>query len=87
MQGFVLNYKQVINSNELDQQTFNSADQWETIKLPKFYRRYTLTNLNCGTKYLVHLIVYNEIGVSEPSNELNFSTKGTVYCCYELTLI
>ena len=81
IQGFILNYKQILN-NELDQfggnQESTNQDNWETIKLPKFYRRYTLTNLNCGTRYLVHLIVFNEIGESELSNELNFSTKGSL---------
>lgn len=73
-----MNYKQIINS-ELDQQlSFNSQDNWETIKLPKFYRRYTLTNLNCGTKYIANLVTYNSVGESEPSNELNFSTKGNL---------
>ena len=79
VQGFVLNYRQATNSDPEQQQLFNgSPDSWETVKLPKFYRRYTLTNLNCGTKYLAHLIGYNEIGESEPSNELSFSTKGNL---------
>lgn len=79
VQGFILNYRQVTNGDLEQQQLFaGTPDSWETVKLPKFYRRYTLTNLNCGTKYLAHLIGYNEIGESEPSNELNFSTKGNL---------
>lgn len=71
-----MNFKPLINSDLVDQQQYQ--DSWETVKLPKFYRRYTLTNLNCGTKYLAHVIVYNEIGTSEPSNEINFASKGNL---------
>lgn len=79
VQGFILNYKQVTNG-DLEQllNAGSGPDSWETVKLPKFYRRYTLSNLNCGTRYVAHLISFNEIGESEPSNELNFSTKGNL---------
>lgn len=79
VQGFILNYKQVTNGDLEQQQLLGTGpDSWETVKLPKFYRRYTLANLQCGSRYVAHLISYNEIGESEPSNELNFSTKGNL---------
>lgn len=62
--GFILSYK------------LDSDDTYQTIRLPKQQRKYILTNLNCGNKYIVKVAAFNEVGNGEDSDDVHFSTDG-----------
>jgi len=64
--GFILSYKSEKYEKNL----------YDNIKLPKTYRRYLLSNLDCGTKYSASICAYNRVGNGESSPVLKFTTEG-----------
>lgn len=62
--GFILSYKKE------EESTF------QTIRLPKQQRKYILSNLSCGNKYVVRITGFNEVGNGDPSEDIHFSTDG-----------
>lgn len=65
--GFILSYKRNEDAG---------IDEWEKVRLGKTTRRHVLSNLMCGNKYVMSLMAFNEVGSSEASDELHFSTSG-----------
>ena len=41
---------------------------------------HTIRGLKCGTKYQVYMLAFNEVGNSDPSESLAFSTEGGGKC-------
>lgn len=65
--GFILSYRR----NEEA-----SIDEWETVRLSRHQRKYVLSNLLCGNKYIIKISAFNEVGSSDASDEIHFSTEG-----------
>lgn len=65
--GFILSYRRNEDA---------PLDEWESIRLTRLQRRHTLSNLLCGNKYSIKVSAFNEVGSSEDSDEIHFSTVG-----------
>ena len=65
--GFILSYRRNEES---------SIDEWESVRLSRHQRRYVLSNLLCGNKYITKMTAFNEVGSSDASDEIHFSTEG-----------
>jgi hypothetical protein len=67
LSGFILSYKRNEDAG---------IDEWEKVRLAKSARRHVLSNLLCGNKYVIRMIAFNEVGSSDASDEVHFSTSG-----------
>ncbi|RWS27917.1 cell adhesion molecule-like protein, partial [Leptotrombidium deliense] len=70
--GFHLNYRVDIEKHEKGL----SDDSWESVRLPNYQRKHKLTNLKCGTRYVIAIKAFNEVGNGEESSEFKFITNG-----------
>ena len=80
LSGFLLNFRPAASSERMsDPQMLAETveSHMNSIKLPKFQRKYVLGNLACGTRYVLHVVAFNEVGESPPSNEVQYSTRGS----------
>jgi hypothetical protein len=65
--GFILYYRR-------NEET--SIDNWESIRLSKHQRRHVLSSLLCGSKYMMKMNAFNEVGSSSDTEVINFCTDG-----------
>lgn len=65
--GFILSYRRNEDA---------PLDEWESVRLTRTQRRHTLSNLLCGNKYTLKVSAFNEVGSSDDSDEIHFSTSG-----------
>lgn len=65
--GFILSYRRNEDA---------PLDEWESVRLTRSQRRHTLSNLLCGNKYSIKVSAFNEVGSSDDSDEIHFSTSG-----------
>lgn len=60
----------------------SNSEEWkshETLAEAKV-TTHTIRGLKCGTKYQVYMLAFNEVGNSDPSESLAFSTEGGGKC-------
>ncbi|XP_047475797.1 Down syndrome cell adhesion molecule-like protein Dscam2 isoform X2 [Penaeus chinensis] len=50
--------------------------EWRRIEVPAVADSYTLTGLQCGTRYQVYVTAYNHVGASQPSDAIPTKTLG-----------
>ncbi|GBO07228.1 hypothetical protein AVEN_225498-1 [Araneus ventricosus] len=51
--------------------------EWDEIEVPDpSQSQYTLRSLSCGTRYQFHIIAYNDVGRSDPSDVVSLMTQG-----------
>lgn len=50
--------------------------EWRQVEVPADADSYTLTGLQCGTRYQVYVGAFNHVGVSEPSDTIPTKTLG-----------
>ncbi|GFV04408.1 fibronectin type-III domain-containing protein [Trichonephila clavipes] len=51
--------------------------EWDEIEVPDpSQSQYTLRSLSCGTRYQFHIIAYNDVGRSDPSDVISLMTQG-----------
>ncbi|KAK7021096.1 hypothetical protein SK128_026418, partial [Halocaridina rubra] len=51
--------------------------EWRRVEVPADADSYTLTGLQCGTRYQVYVSAYNHVGVSQPSESIPSKTLGS----------
>ena len=54
--------------------------EWRRLEVPGSADSYTLTGLQCGSKYQVRVSAFNNIGVSQPSDITPTRTLGRGKC-------
>ncbi|PSN53675.1 Down syndrome cell adhesion molecule-like protein Dscam2 [Blattella germanica] len=65
VRGFVINYKP-------------ENGEWEEVHVDGTRNTYTLSNLRCGTPYLIFLESFNDVGRGAPSPHLAVRTRGRI---------
>ncbi|KAG7174552.1 Down syndrome cell adhesion molecule-like protein 2-like 6 [Homarus americanus] len=50
--------------------------EWRRVEVPPDADSYTLTGLQCGTRYQVYVSAYNHVGASQPSDAIPTKTLG-----------
>ncbi|KAK3872049.1 hypothetical protein Pcinc_022840 [Petrolisthes cinctipes] len=50
--------------------------EWRQVEVPADADSYTLTGLQCGTRYQVYVSAFNHVGVSQPSDTIPTKTLG-----------
>ena len=65
VRGYVINYKP-------------EHGEWEEVHVDATRSTYTLSNLRCGTAYLIFITSYNDVGSGERSSFLTVRTRGRI---------
>ncbi|GAB6024303.1 Down syndrome cell adhesion molecule-like protein 1 [Chamberlinius hualienensis] len=73
--GYTLNYK--INDDGHGHGHGQGVGQWLKISLTPDNANYTLSNLNCGTRYVLFITAKNKEGLGNPSNIQTLTTIGS----------
>lgn len=63
----------------------SESSEWEEVSLPAKMNNYNLTNLNCGKRYQLYLVAYNEAGRGTPSQVISAKTDGSRK--YQITFV
>ncbi|XP_063845297.1 cell adhesion molecule Dscam1-like isoform X4 [Scylla paramamosain] len=50
--------------------------EWQRVEVPEDADSYTLTGLQCGTRYQVYVTAFNHVGASQPSDAIPTKTLG-----------
>lgn len=57
--------------------------EWRRVEVPANANSYTLTGLQCGTRYQVYVSAFNQVGASQPSDAIPTKTLGQGNVAYE----
>lgn len=57
-----------------------SRNVWKNVKIDPETRTYTLSELLCGTKYVLYMTATNSLGTGEPSRQISARTRGAGQC-------